>query len=335
MNETITSLSRFLLENDNFVLIIHANPDGDCFGSACGLCGALTKLNKKCTILSPNAIPKRLEFLNYSGIAVLAGKEGYESIKNQKCTYITVDVASDQLLPEIVEEVKEKISYAVDHHTNNTVTAKRLYLDSIASAVGEIVYSIIAELEEWSNETLFDSKIASSVFGAISSDTGCFKYSNVTPDTHRIAAKLIEKGADSADINYRLFDLKSPKQIACEGFAYGNIELFEDGKISFIYISDDILAKIGASQSDTETISQIGRGIEGVQIAVFMRDKGEGAFKISVRSNNDADMAELCATFGGGGHKKAAGCTIHANSSEKAKEMFLKKAKIYLEQKRA
>lgn len=331
MNETITSLARFLLENDNYVLIIHANPDGDCFGSACGLCGALTKLGKKCSILSPNEIPKRLEFLNYRKTSVFVGKDGFECVKNTGKTYITVDVASDHLLSELYEEVKEKISYAVDHHTNNSVTAKKLYLDSGASAAGEIVYSIITELEEWSGETLFDSKVASSVFGAISSDTGCFKYSNVTPETHRIAATLIEKGADSADINYHLFDLKSPKQIACEGFAYGNIELFEDGKISFIYISDDILSKIGASQSDTETISQIGRGIEGVQIAVFMRDRGENAYKISVRANNDSDMSHLCSLFGGGGHKKAAGCTIHADSADNAKEMFLEKAKEYFE----
>ena len=331
MNETITSLARFLLENDNFVVIIHANPDGDCFGSACGLCGALTKLGKKCSILSPNEIPKRLEFLNYCQTSVFVGKDGFECVKNTGKTYVSVDVASDHLLSELYEEVKGKISYAVDHHTNNSVTAKKLYLDSSSSAAGEIIYRIITELEEWTSQTLFDKSVASSVFGAISSDTGCFKYSNVTPDTHRIASTLIEKGADSANINYRLFDLKSPKQIACEGFAYGNIELFEDGKISFIYISDDILSKIGASQSDTETISQIGRGIEGVQIAVFMRDKGEGAFKISVRSNNDADMAELCATFGGGGHKKAAGCTIFADSVEKAKEMFLDKAKNYIE----
>ena len=211
------------------------------------------------------------------------------------------------------------------------MSAKKLYLDSNASATGEIVYSIICGLCEWTEQNLWDENVAGSVFGAISSDTGCFRYSNVTPETHVIASKLLEMGVNGADINYRLFELKSPRQIACEGFAYGNIELFEDGKISFIYISDDILSKIGASKSDTETISQIGRGIEGVQIAVFMRDKEENAFKISVRSNNDVDMSALCDIFGGGGHKKAAGCTINADSPEKAKEMFLEKAKSYLE----
>lgn len=332
MNETITSISRFLLENDNFVIGIHANPDGDCFGSACGLAGALKKLGKKVLILSPNPIPKRLHFLNYSDIEVLECREGYEKIKDERKTFITVDVASDHLLGELSDVFEKNNKFAIDHHEKNTITSDKLYLESTSSAAGEIIYKIICELCEWTSENLFDEKVASSVFGAISSDTGCFKYGNTTPDTHRIAASLMEKGAYSENINYRLFDLKSPQQIACEGYAYGNIEMFEDGKISFIYISDDLLSRIGAKQSDTETISQIGRGIEGVQIAAFMRDKGEGAFKISVRANSEADMSELCASFGiGGGHKKAAGCTIFADKPDKAKEMFLEKAKEYLE----
>ncbi len=332
MNETITSVARFLLENDNYVIGIHANPDGDCFGSACGLAGALTRLGKKCIILSPNVLPGRLEFLNYSQTEVLSGREGYETIKEMRKTYITVDVASNHLLGDISDVFVANNEFAIDHHEKNTIESKRLYVDSTASAAGEIVYSIIRELEEWTNEVLFDEKVAGSVFGAISSDTGCFKYGNTTPETHRIAASLIEKGADSRDINYRLFDLKSPVQIAVESLAYKSIEYYENGRISFIYMSAEMLEEIGAKASDTETVSQIGRGIEGVQIAAFMRDKAEGEFKVSVRCNNDADLSVLCASLGiGGGHKKAAGCTIFADSPEKAKEMFLEKAKDYIE----
>ena len=332
MTETITSVSRFLLENNNFVIGIHANPDGDCFGSACGLAGALKKLGKKIVILSPNPVPKRLHFLNYSGIDVLENREGFEKIKDEKHTYITVDVASDHLLGELSDVFMSSNKYAVDHHEKNTISADKLYLESTASAAGEIVYKIICELCDWANENIWDAKIASSVFGAISSDTGCFKYGNTTPDTHRIAALLMEKGADCREINYRLFDLKSPVQIAVESLAYKNIEFYEDGRISFIYLSKEMLDSIGASASDTETVSQLGRGIEGVQIAAFMRDKANGEFKVSVRCNSGADISQLCASLGiGGGHKKAAGCTIFTDSADKAKEMFLSKAKEYIE----
>lgn len=332
MTETITSVSRFLLENKNFVIGIHANPDGDCFGSACGLAGALIKLGKKVVILSPNPVPKRLHFLNYSGVEVLENLEGHDKIKDKKHTYITVDVASDHLLGELSDVFIANNKYAVDHHEKNTISADKLYLESTASAAGEIVYKIICELCDWANENIWDAKIASSVFGAISSDTGCFKYGNTTPDTHRIAALLMEKGADCREINYRLFDLKSPVQIAVESLAYKNIEFYEDGRISFIYLSKEMLDSIGANASDTETVSQLGRGIEGVQIAAFMRDKADGEFKVSVRCNSGADVSHLCASLGiGGGHKKAAGCTIFTDSADKAKDMFITKAKEYIE----
>ncbi len=332
MNETITSVARFLLENDNYVIGIHANPDGDCLGSALGLCISLKKLGKKCLILSPSNVPNRLKFLNYGDVEILEGIDGYEKIKDERKTYITVDVASNHLLGDLSEVFEKNNKYAIDHHEKNTITSEKLYLDSFASAAGEIVYDIICELEEWTNEVLFDESVANCVFGAISSDTGCFKYGNTTPKTHRIAASLLEKGADCRDINYRLFDLKSPVLIAVESLAYKSIEYYEKGKISFIYLSAKMHEETGASTSDTETVSQIGRGIEGVQIAAFMRDKADGEFKVSVRCNNDADLSVLCSSLGiGGGHKKAAGCTIFADSPEKAKEMFLEKAKDYLE----
>ena len=331
MRESIKSVAQFLLENDNFVIGIHANPDGDCFGSACGLAGALNKLGKKCFILSPNALPERLHFLNYSDTEVLDGLSGYEKIKNENHTFLTVDVASNHLLGELEGVFVENNRFAVDHHEKNTISSERLYLDKKSSATGEIIYNVICKLEELADKAIWGEKIASSVFGAVSSDTGCFKYGNTTPKTHRIAASLIEKGADSCDINYRLFDLKSPVQIAVESLAYKNLEFFYDGKVTFIYLSDEMLKEIGAKVSDTETVSQLGRGINGVQIAAFMRDKAEGEFKISTRSNNEADLSVLCASLGvGGGHKKAAGCTVFTDKAEDAKQLFLSKVKDYI-----
>ena len=246
-------------------------------------------------------------------------------------TFITVDTASGHLLGELQELFEQNLKFAIDHHQNNTLSTPRLYLESDASSTGEIIFKIIKELEEWTNEKLFDHKIASSIFGAISSDTGCFKYSNVTYETHLIAAELIKSGAASSDINYRLFDLKSRLQIAVESLAHEKLEFFEGGKIAFIYISPDDLKNIGASESDTETVSQLGRTITGVEISAFMREQEQNKYKISVRSNNDFDMSELCASFGiGGGHKKAAGCTIISDSPDAAKNIFIKKASEFI-----
>lgn len=332
MRETISSIASFLLENDNYAIGIHANPDGDCFGSACGLASALKKIGKKSIIVSPMEIPKRLQFINYENIPVCQSKEEFEKLPKDGYTFITVDVASTHLLDYLGDFYSANNAFAIDHHESNNLTAKRKYVDSKASAAGEIVYSIITKLEKLTDKVIFDSNIASSVFAAISSDTGCFKYSNVTPKTFNAASNLLKKGARSADVNYRLFDLKSYIQLEVEKLSYSKLEFFYNNALSFIYLSDEDLQSIGAKPSDTENVSQLGRSIEGVQISAYMRKKQEGLYKVSVRSNNDADMSQLCASFGiGGGHKKAAGCSIYADDAETAKNIFIEKAKDYLE----
>ena len=147
MKETITSIASFLLENDNFAVGIHANPDGDCFGSACGLCSALNKLGKKCIIVSPMEIPKRLQFINYENISVCQSKEDFEKLDKSIFTFITVDVASGHLLDYLSDFYAENNAFAIDHHEFNSLSAKRKYVDSKASAAGEIIYSVISKLE--------------------------------------------------------------------------------------------------------------------------------------------------------------------------------------------
>lgn len=335
MTTEIENAAGFFWDNDNFVLGIHANPDGDCFGSACALCGALRKIGKSCVILSPSTVPERLKFLNYENVPVYEGKSGYDNMPfsvGQNYRFAAIDVASGHLLGELEPIFNEKNEIVVDHHEKNTLSAKLFCVDKNASAAGEIVFKIILRLEELTQKQIFDKNTASAVYGAVASDTGCFKYSNVTAETHEIASKLIRYGTDNADIAYRLFDLKSPVQIAVEALSYDKLEYFFDGRLSFIYLSDEELDKIGATASDTETVAQIGRGINGVQIAAYMRKKEVGVFKVSVRSNNNADMSLLCAGFDvGGGHKKAAGCSIFAKESETAKKIFLERAKSFLE----
>lgn len=312
---------------------IHQNADGDCYGSACALCSALKKLGKECVILSPDNIPQRLTFLNGENIKLICTKQEYEKEDLSSFTFITVDVASCQLLGELESVFFKHNNYlAVDHHKISTVDSRFLCLDENASAAGEIIYEIICNLEKITGTKLFDKNIADNIFGAISSDSGCFKYSNTTPKTHIIASLLLSMGADGALINYKLFDLKTSVQIAVEALAYQSIQYYENGKIAFIYLSDESLEKAGATQDDAQTVPQLARSIEGVQIGVFMKQKGDGKFKFSVRSNNECDMADLCQKVGmGGGHKKAAGCTVSAKDEIEAREIFLKIAKEYLE----
>lgn len=330
MFETIESTARFLADNDNYLVAIHDKADGDCFGSAVALCMILCKMGKKSDIISVSRIPSRLEFINTGNVKVFVGTKGLTEADFLSRTIISTDVASDQLLGEISDSIKTANRLAIDHHKTNTITAQRVFVDETASATGEIIYSICREIEKTAGKELLDNKIAAALYSAISSDSGCFKYSNTTSKTHQIASELMKYDIYADNINYRLFDLKSKLQIEVERMALQNLEYYCDGKIAFVYISNKQLEDIGASSDDAETVSQLVRTIEGVQMGVFMHQKKDGLFKFSTRSNNECDVSALCSIFGGGGHKKAAGCAIEG-SAEQAKEKFLSRAKNFVE----
>lgn len=314
--------AQFLLENKKYAILIHDKADGDCFGSAVALSLILNKLSKETVILSPGEIPERLEFINNCDVPVLKGKNAL-NFDDKDFTVISVDVASQQLLTCLVEKFSSKIQLAIDHHMQNTLQAERLCLNSSASAAGEIIFDILREIEVFTNSKILDENIAFALYASISSDTGCFKFSNVSSRTHEIASSLLKFDIEAHEINFKLFDCKTKLQMDVESLALKNIEYHFDGKVCFVYISNDELSKIGATQNDTETVVQITRSIKGVEIGIFMYEKEPGLFKISARSNTDADVSKLCCLFGGGGHIKAAGCSI-SGAYEDAKNAFLK-----------
>ncbi len=329
--ENILNTAQFLLEHDNYLVAIHDKADGDCFGSAVATCILLSKLGKKAYVLSSSPIPERLEFINETGIPVIVGTDEFAKIYDENTsTIISTDVASNQLLGKLEQVLVGKISYAIDHHRTNSISCDKKYVDENAGACGEIIFEIVRVIEMMTGQTFLDESLAYTIYASISSDTGSFKYSNTTCKTHIIASELLRVGIPSDDIAYKLFDLKTDIQLSVERLAYDKLELLYDGKISFISFSLDELSAINATANDTETVSQITRTIKGVQIGVFMRQKDEESFKFSLRCNSDADMSKLCSAFGGGGHIKAAGCTINAKDADTAKKMFLDEAKKFL-----
>ena len=155
-----------------------------------------------------------------------------------------------------------------------------------------------------------DKNIANAIFTGISTDTGCFKYSNADAESYQMAAEMIAYGADSFFINRLMFDTKSRSRLELERLALNSLKYYNDEKIAVIFITKEMLEKSGADDNDTEGISGIPRQIEGVKIGITIREKDNCNFRISVRSAGDIDVSEICSQFGGGGHKAAAGCTI-------------------------
>lgn len=307
MNNKITlkQACEFLKTHDNFAILTHASPDGDCLGSGYALMQVLNCIGKRAMVVCPDEIPNKFSYF-------AAGTEEFEYD-----TIISVDVADEQLLGEKKEEFSGKIELAIDHHASNCGFAKALYLDTNAAAACECIYDIANELGVKINHG-----IAAALYTGIATDTGCFKFSNTTPKTHRIAAELIELGVDFAEINRAMFDTKSRARLEIERMALDNADYLFDGKAVCLCVSHKMIEESGCTDSDLDGLSVIARSVEGISVAATMREKKPNFYKISLRTYDGIDASAICGLFGGGGHKAAAGCTISGNETEVKEKLY-------------
>ena len=290
----------FLLAHDNYEILTHANPDGDTLGSGCALCLALQSLGKNARVITTN-IPKDFVFLT----------EGVSAQDFEAETIVSVDVADEKLLGDNREAYSGRIMLCIDHHCINKVSAPLKCVDPDAAANCEILFDIIAKMG-----VPVEGKIAVCLYTGIATDTGCFKYGNTTSRTMRIAADLLDSGVPAPAINKVMFDTKTRKKLRLEQAAYRGMEFYADDRCAIITITCDMLRETGASDEDAEGLANLPREIEGVRMGITLREKEDGTFKISVRSDREANAAAFCARFGGGGHIEAAGCRIRGTREE-------------------
>ena len=309
-----------LCENKTTLIVYHVRPDGDAIGSAFSLRELLRMMGIPAICACSDEIPDRLQFLTDGVQGSVLPEEGLE-LDAQRV--ISVDSASPQQLGELFLRVRRSVDLMIDHHGTGTVYADH-YIDSDSSATGEIIYEIAKELVKRGKIEEIPPRVINGVYAAICSDTGCFRYANTTPKTLRYGAELLEAGAAQQPIHQGLFDAKSVKQVRAEGEAGRRLRLYEGGRIASVTFPYSSKFALSLSDEDLETIIEIPRSIQGVEVAVSIRQpKEEGSFKVSMRSSSEVDVAAVCASFGGGGHKKAAGCTIEAPNVGAAEEKIL------------
>ena len=307
---TLNEVAKLILQHNNFDILTHNYPDGDCIGSAYALAHALKQIGKNARVITTDR-QKKYEFIF----------SGYET-PEFKCEYvISTDVADEKLLGENRKAYEGKIDLCIDHHRSNVIDASYKYVDSTAAAAGEIIFELIPLLgAEYTKE------IADCLYTAVSTDTGCFRYTNTTSRTMRIGAKLIELGCDSAFINREMFETKSKARIQLERDILENMIFCADDKCAIIYTTKEMTDGLG--DDETEGIASIPRQIEGVKMGITVREK-ENDFKVSVRTNDDVDACAFCRQFGGGGHIAASGCTLKGDL-QSVIDMLIEAAEIYL-----
>lgn len=306
MRIDVNECVRLLLENDNILILTHAHPDGDTLGSGFALCRALMKCGKFCYVVNADEIPKKYAYL-YDDIAPIKFKPDY---------VVAVDVATPNLLGDL--EGKYHIDMCIDHHGTNTEYADvLLFEDSPANC--EIIYSVVKALG-----VELDSKIADCLYTGLTTDTGCFRYASTTANTYRVAADLIELGANNGRINQLMFESKTKTYVELEKAALSSMEFFDNDRVAVITITQDMYRKTGSNEQETEAIAPLTRQIEGVEIGITIREKPDGNCKASIRTLDTVNAAELAKCFGGGGHLQAAACRFECDVN-KAKDMLIEK----------
>ena len=315
---TLKQAADFLKSNDNFVILTHQNPDGDTLGSGFGLAMILNSLGKSSSVICCDDIPSK-----YSYFTKFAPQN---CDFTKKTTVVAVDVADSKLLGELEDEYKDKVELCIDHHISNNGYAANTYLDSNAAANCECIYDLANALG-----VKVDNAMALALYTGISTDTGCFRFSNTTAKTLRIGADLMECNIDTAEINRIMFETKSRIRVELERMALDAMEFHFNDRCAIITVTRDMYEKTGCKDEDLEGITSISRSIEGVIVGVTMREREQGGFKISVRTYPPIDASEICKKMGGGGHIRAAGCQLGAEFSvDMAKAEVLKYVKSVL-----
>jgi phosphoesterase RecJ-like protein len=309
-----------LCQNKSTLIIYHVRSDADAVGSAFALRELLRLMGIAAICLCDDEVPERLRFLSDDFQGSVVAEEGM-SFGHERV--ISVDSASPSQLGKLFERLHRDIDIMIDHHASGTVYADH-YIDPTASATGELIFEIAQKLLKDGRIPEIPPRVIDCIYAAISSDTGGFRYSNVTPKTHMIAARLIQLGARAAEINHKLFSSKSLKQMKAESEASRRLCVSDDGRIASVSIPFDVCERLGLCDEHLDSVIEIPRCVEGVEVAFAIRQSAPNSdFRVSMRSATDFDVASVCREFGGGGHVKAAGCAVSAGSIEQAEQMLM------------
>ena len=304
---TLESAAKSLLSKDKILILTHRSPDGDTIGSGYALAMALRKLGKSVKVDCTDPFPEKYSYFT----------DKLEKLEFDEEFVVSVDIADTKLLGEKLSDYADKIDLCIDHHGSNTKYAKEYYVEASAAAAAQVIAKLIRLMN-----VEFDKDIANAIYTGITTDTGCFRYTNVTAETHRIAADMIDCGAESGMINRLMFETKSRSRLEIERRVMDSIQFYLDGRCAIAYATIDMMKESGAVDSDMEGVSSLPRQIEGVMAGITLREKNNGKFKVSVRTTDELDASAICANFGGGGHKAAAGCMITGTLNEAIEQII-------------
>lgn len=298
---TVSEAAALLRSFDRVLILTHIRPDGDTVGCAAGLCAALRAIGKTAYLLPNPGLTENTApyFTPYSAPADFVPEK-----------VVSTDIATVGLFPDNAKSYADKMDLAIDHHPSFEGFGKANIVRPEAAACGELILDIVREL------TPLTPEIALPLYVAISTDTGCFVYSNTTPRSHRIAAQLMDCGIDVAPVNKALFRTKSAVRLAMEARMVAGMERCDAGRVVVMQIPLSLRQELHATDADIEELSALAAQVEGTDCGVTLRELRPGTVKLSLRTGPRVNATEVCRLLGGGGHAAAAGATVSGTMAQ-------------------
>ncbi len=313
---SLGKISAVLSEGKRFLLMTHKDPDGDGIGSMLALGKSLSDAGKEVSILAQNPIPPPLNLLKGADKIV-----NILDVDGDFDAAVALDCAERSRLGELENHLRNyRLVINIDHHETNEPFGDLNLIEPESSSTGELVFRLL----EYAGLPI-GADVAGNIFAAIQTDTGSFRYSNTTAEALRIAAALMELGANPWEISKQIMDTYSLPRLKLLEMALSTIEFHHDESIGIMVLSEEMFGKAGAQQSDSERFVDYPRFVSGVELGVLIRETGENECKFSLRSNTSLDVARLASRFGGGGHVRAAGFRFQGPLKD-VKNDFLKEA---------
>lgn len=309
---SIAKVVSAIQRHKRFLVSGHVDPEADTVGSQLALASLLRRLGKEVVIVDQDPLPDSCAFLPRLKQITLLKDLKKKSFKKPDCAII-VDCPTLERIGKVKELITDEMTVInIDHHISNTMFGDVNWVDLEAAADGEMIFDIF---NKFRMKLTKDEAVI--IYTSILIDTGSFRYSNTTARTHIIAAELIKHGLDTNGIFEHLFELRPFPATRLLGLSLLTIKRSKDGKIVWLWLTNKMLKQVDAKFDDAENFINYARAVKGCKVALFFKETAQkGMIKVSFRGKRGIDVNKIAAKFGGGGHARAAGCTIKATAKE-------------------
>lgn len=310
---SLTQIAQAIRDRDDFLIVGHSIPDGDCIGSLLGLYLGLLSLGKRTRVFVQDQVPVIYEYL-HGAVDILRP----DQVGKPEPNLIYLDCSDKERVGDTATTILAGQHHImnIDHHQSNTGFGDLNHVDEKVSSTAELVFDLLRHLQVEVN-----AAIANALYVGIFQDTGGFQHSSTTAATFRTAAALMEKGADLDAIKHNLFESKSIEELQLLALALRSINSSRDGNIVWMSLNYHDVANVGALNICPEGIINNTLAIKGAQVGLLFRELSPGNIKVGFRSKGEIDVAALASRFGGGGHTRAAGAQLTGTMEEVEREV--------------